>query len=218
MNLEWCCNTQIKPLYNDINYKDYLEAVNRFSKENDNILGTTTIINDLAIQYYIKSQKNISIIIFYPKALRHSNALKDVITLLESKGDIHYIKDINLDYFSAYNLVFQLYSSEKRMKKNSEIIYKIQRLGFIHNNTEYPIKIIVYTLQDKTKQINGKSAEFKMELRNFFTLEDIKTTPYEESDDRYPRGYDYLHVSDDINQSYEYAGIFFNENSMNFLK
>ena len=57
-----------------------------------------------------------------------------------------------------------------------------------------------------------------MELRDYFVKEDIKTTIYKDSDDQYPRGYDYIHASDDINQSYEYSGIFFHKNSIKFLK
>lgn len=228
INLEWCCKKQIKPLYDDIEYKNYIEPIKRFSNENQNIFknsiknlkfisNKSDENNDMIIQYYIKSTIDNSIIVIFPSALKHNNLIEILIKKLEEKGDIHYIKDIEIDYYMAYNLIYQLYASEKRMKNNSSIIYKIQRLGFIDgliNN----IKIIVYTLKDKTKSINGKSAEFKMELRDIFVQKDIKTTIYSEDDDRYPRGYDYLHVSDDNNQCYEYSGIFFNKNSLKFLK
>jgi len=218
---EWCCKNQIKPLYDNIEYKNYFEPIKKFSKENNNIFDkiiNKNIIDDTVIHYYIKSSIDISIIVIYPNAIKHTNILKKVIKELEDKGDIHYIKDIDIDYYSAYNLSYQLYASEKRMKKNAEIIYKIERLGFKNDESTNQIKIIVYTLKDQSKPINGQSAEFKMELRNFFVNEDIKTTIYEPDDDRYPRGYDYLHISDNINQSYEYAGIFFNKNSLKFLK
>ena len=55
-NLEWCCTKQIKPLYNDIEYKDYFEPITRFSKENDNIFYKNKKIDDNVIQYYIKSR------------------------------------------------------------------------------------------------------------------------------------------------------------------
>ena len=220
-NLKWCCNKQIKPIYNDIKYKDYFEPIKRYSQENNNIFNDIIKkkkIDDYVMQYYIKSTIDNSIIIIYPSALKYPNLVNEIIEKLEKNGDIHYIKDIEMDYFMAYNMLDQLYSNEERMKNNSSIQYKIERIGFINNESITQIKVIVYTLKNKLKSINGKSAEFKMELRNIFLEEDIKTTIYKPDQDKYPRGYDYLHVSDNNNQSYEYAGIFFHENSLKFLK
>lgn len=219
-NLEWCCKKQIKPLYDNIKYKDYFEPIKKFSEENNNtfeLVIKNKKIDDIVMQYYIKASTNISIVVIYPSALKHEKLIDKMITKLEQNGDIHYSKDIELDYYMAYNLIFQLYASEKRMKSNSDIVYKINRLGFKLDNIN-KIKVIIYTLKNTEKQINGKSAEFKMELRDIFVQEDIKTSPYKETNDMYPRGYDYLHVSDDNNQSYEYAGLFLHENSINFLK
>jgi exonuclease III len=219
-DIEWCCKKQIKPMYNDIKENDYIEPIRRWNEENNNIFADVikkNDINDIVMQYYIKSREDISIIVVYPKAIK-SNLMANMMDELKSKGIIHYTKDIELTYYMAYNLVFQLYASEKRMKKNSEIMYKINRLGFMNNGSLNNIKVIVYSLKDKSKPINGQSAEYKMLLRNIFVEQDIKTTTFAPDDDRYPRGYDYLHISDDNNQAYEYAGIFFSENSLNFLK
>jgi len=220
-NLKWCCSKEIKPIYNDIKYKYYFKQIKRYSEENNNIFDDIIKkkkINDYVIQYYIKSTINNSIIIIYPSALKHLNLVNKLIEKLEKNGDIHYIKDIDMDYNMAYNMLYQLYSNEKRMKNNSSIQYKTERIGFINNKSITKIKVIVYTLKNKSKYINGKSAEFKMELRNIFLKEDIKTTNYKPDQDQYPRAYDYLHISDNNNQSYEYAGIFFHENSLKFLK
>lgn len=219
--MNWCCEKEIKPLYDNIKYKKYFKPIKTFSKENNNIFLKTIkkkIINDLVIQYYIKSTKNISIIILYPSALKYKDHTNIVINKLEENGDIHYIKDLAINYYMAYNLIYQLYANERRMKKNSDIYYKINRLGFNINNKINNIKIIVYTLKNKDKKINGKSSEFKMELRDIFLQKDIEITQYKNTDDRYPRGYDYLHINDNNNQAYEYAGIFFNRNSLRFLK
>lgn len=220
--LNWCCtDKQIKPLYENIKYKDYFEPIKRYSQENENVFSDIIKkekIDDYVMQYYIKSSTDISIIVVYPSSLKHPKLMDKLIKKLEDNGDIHYIKDIEMDYFMAYNMIYQLYSTEKRMKTNTLIQYKIDRLGFENNNHTNTIKIIVYTLTNKEKPISGKSAEFKMELRDIFVQEDIKTTKYLPGQDEYPRGYDYLHVSDDNNQSYEYAGMFFHENSLKFLK
>jgi endonuclease/exonuclease/phosphatase family metal-dependent hydrolase len=215
-NTQWCCDQQIKPLYLDID--DYFEPLKRFSKENNNIFDNIVknkILNDLVIQYYIKSRVDISIIILYPKA-KSSEKIKEMMTKLEENGSIHYTKDIEFTYYAILNLIYQLYASEKRMKKISDIIYKADRIGFVNDGVLRKVKVIVYTC--KNNIINGSSAPFKMELRDLFLQEDIKTTKFDNTDERYPRGYDYLHVSDNINQSYEYAGIFFNENSLRFLE
>ena len=220
-NLKWCCTSkQIKPLYDNIKYKDYFEPIKKYSKENNDIFSEIIKkkeINDYVMQYYIKSSTDISIMVVYPTALKHPKLVDKLITKLKENGDIHYIKDIEIDYYMAYNIIYQLYSTEERMKTNTYIQYKLGRLGFV-NNYLTNIKIIVYTLTNKENPLNGKSAKFKMELRNIFVQEDIKTTSYTQEQDQYPRGYDYLHVSDDNNQSYEYAGIFFHENSLKFLK
>jgi len=220
-NIEWCCKTQIKPLYDNINIDDYFEPIKKLAKENKYI-NVPKELNDDVIHYYIKSMTNISIIVVYPAALKHPKQVDKLIDSLNEKGKIHYVKDLKINYFMAYNLVYQLYANEKRMKSNTQILYKINRLGFTNINSVNSIKVIVYSLNDESIKnninINGSSANFKMELRDIFVKEDIITTTYDKEDDRYPRGYDYLHVSDNSNQSYEYAGIFFHENSIHFLE
>ena len=144
-NLEWCCTKQIKLLYDNIKYGDYFEPIIRFSKENNNIFEQIIKdkkIDDNVIQYYIKSRDDISIVILYPSTINKPEQIKQVIDKLKEKGDIHYIKDIKLNYLMAYNLIFQLYASEKRMKRNAEILYKINRLGFIDAKLLYKINLI----------------------------------------------------------------------------
>lgn len=219
--MEWCCQKAIKPLYNDINENDYFEPIKRYSNENNNVFEEiikTNKITDDVIHFYIKSMKNISIIVIYPKAIRYDNLMTGLIEKLSLNGKIHYTKDININYYSAYNLIYQLYATDKRMKLNDHIQYKLNRLGFNNDNELYPIKIIVYSLTNKTTTISGSGASFKTELRDIFVKEDIKATQFKETEDSYPRGYDYIHASDNDNQSYEYAGIFFNKNSLRFLK
>jgi len=218
---EWCCDKIIEPLYRDIKYKDYFEPIKRFSKENNSIFDNIIkkeIIDDTVMMYYIKSSTDISIIMLSPQALKQENTLKKVMKIIEENGDIHYIKELTLSYYAELNLIYQLYAQEKRMKTISTIMYKAERLGFVNDGMKRPIKIIVYTHKNKDKPINGSSSVFKQELREYFTNEDIKVTKFKENDDRYPRGYDYIHISDTINQAYEYSGIFLNENSLKFLE
>ena len=230
-NTTWCCHNQIKPIFNDIKDFDYYEPIKKLHdlydyfpydiKQHSKIIKDKPLeqndYNDMAMQYYIKSKTNISIIFIYPAALKLKKQVTELHDELKQNGIIHYVKTLDLTYYMAYNIIYQLYANEKRMKKNSEIMYKLNRLGFNLNENKQ-IQIIVYELTNKTKNINGKSAEYKQYIRNIFTQEDIKTTTYKSDEDRYPRGYDYIHVSDNINQSYEYAGLILHKNSIKFLR
>jgi hypothetical protein len=72
-NIELCCSSkQIKPLFNDIKYKDYYEAFKRLYNTNVNNL------SDDVIHYYIKSRNDISIIIIYPKALKYKDKINEL--------------------------------------------------------------------------------------------------------------------------------------------
>jgi Zn ribbon nucleic-acid-binding protein len=207
------------------NENDYTEPLKRLSKENKYlekyIPKNKNELNDTVIQFYIKSMKNISILCVYPNSVTMNDQYEILIKRLKEFGTIHYTKDISINYYTAYNLIYQLYANEERMKSNAHILYKINRLGFKKDSVN-KMQVIVYSLSEKSKKeninISGSSAAFKMELRDIFVNEAIKNTKFTEDDDRYPRGYDFLHISDNSNQSYEYASLFFHENSMNFLE
>ena len=47
---------------------------------------------------------------------------------LNKNGKIFYEKNIDFTMKSAYNLIFQLYFNEKRMKTPFNIIYKVKRI------------------------------------------------------------------------------------------
>jgi len=215
-NLEWCCKKQIEPLFNNIKYMDYYEPIKRYSEMNNNIFNNIINkkkINDIIMNYYIKSRTDIYIIILYPNALKYNNIYNKLINILKSNGDIHYIKNLSINYTTSYNLIYQLYANDNKIKTNDSIIYKINSLGFINNNNN-EIKVIICTLKDTSKNINI----YKLELINLFYNEDLKNTKYKPDDDKYPNKYNYLDISNNINQSYEYANIFLNKNSFNFLK
>ena len=225
-SLKWCCTKEIKPLFDDIKETDYTEPLKRLAKDNKYLEKylpkTKNEINDTVIQFYIKSMKNISILCVYPNSLALPNQYDSFVKKLNEFGTIHYTKDLSINYYTAYNLIYQLYANEERMKTNANILYKINRLGFTRDNLNNTMKVIVYSLSEKSVKdnimINGSSAAFKMQLRDIFVNEAIKKTSFTDDDDRYPRGYDFLHISDNSNQSYEYASLFFHENSMNFLE
>jgi len=233
--IKFCCPTDIKPINDYVDEYDYGTPIKRFSKEQDfdfklesnldydEIKKNRLILpqskqNDIIMNYYIKSSKDISIILIYPSALKHKKKLELVINELKSNGNIYYMKTIELDFIMCYNLIYQLYYNEYRMKDVYNINYKCNRIGFEYEQVgKKELMVIVYHHKNKQNQISGNSSEFKNYLRNFFLEEDIKTTKYSPDDDNYPRLYDYLHIGNNDSQSYDYAGILFNENSIKFL-
>lgn len=230
--ITFCCNNNIKPIYDYVDEYDYFTPILKFSKEydidfkiknnidytkNKEILPQSSI-NDNVIHHYIKSSKDISTILLYPSALKHPKIVDIIINELKNNGNIYYIKKIPFNYIMAYNLIYQLYYNEKRMKSLFNINYKCNRIGFDYNNNKMEdIMIIIYHHKNKDKPISGNSSEFKNYLRDFFFQQDIITTKYKPDDENYPKLYDYIHIGNDDSQSYDYAGIFFNDNSIRFL-
>lgn len=216
MDNTFCCNTNIENLYN-IDENDIYKPIEIFSKNHNikfNYNKKDKLIqndeNDNVINYFIKSSKDISLIFVYPKSLNKPKSLKKMYEKLNKNGKIFYEKEIKLNMKSAYNLIFQLYFNEKRMKTPFNIIYKIKRIGFDEESKK--IKIIVYKHKNKDVPIGGNSSPFKMELRQIFYDEDKKNINEKEL-----KLYDYIHVNNDDNQAYVYAGILFNKNSLRFL-
>lgn len=195
-----------KNLYNEIKDKKFTEEL----PQSD--------LNDKIIREYIKCFPGIGIIVLFPKSVEKKDKQKDFIELLKKNGKIYYQKEIDVTYQMLYNIIFQQYINTFRMKNNSGIIYKINRLGMYPYLDEIKkIKIVVFH-PNKDIKIFGSSVDFKTNLRNIFLEPDLKITKLEQTDDAYPRGHDYLHINDTFNEAVEYADLFFNENSINFLK
>ena len=214
----FCCNSKIENLYN-IDEEDIYKPIELFSKNHNikfNYNKKDKLVqnneNDNVINYFIKSSKDISIIFVYPKALNHPNALKKMYEKLNKNGKIFYEKNIDFTMKSAYNLIFQLYFNEKRMKTPFNIIYKVKRIG-IDEEKGKQVRVIVYKHKNNDVPIGGNSSPFKMELRQLFYDEDKKKINEKEL-----KLYDYIHVNNDDNQAYVYAGILFNKNSLKFLE
>ena len=233
-------NIDIKPIFNDIPQYDYLKPISLLANyheeikpniyhdilstvnksEFNNLLKNKKIlpqsdINDLIMIEYIKCFSNNNIIVLYPKALSKKDKLKDFFKLLDENGSVYYTKLLNINYYYAYNLMFQLYANTNRMKSNNQIIYKLTRLGFTFN-TNSDILIVVYQHLNINKKINGSSTPFKSELRKVFLNEDLKTTKITNLEDAYPREYDYLHINDTFNETINYSYSFFHKNTIKF--
>jgi len=233
-------NIDIKPLFDNIPQYDYLKPISLLSdyhkkfkpnfyhdilssinkSEFENLLKNKKILpqsdtNDIIITEYIKCFPNNNIIILYPKALSKKDKLKEFFKLLDENGNVYYKKLLNINYYHAYNLLFQLYANTKRMKSNGQIMYKLSRLGFTFD-TNNDILVVVYQHLNINKKINGSSTPFKSELRNIFLQEELKNTKITSIEDAYPREYDYLHINDTFNEVINYSYSFFHKNTIEF--
>lgn len=198
------------------NYKYYNNLYNKIKTYNYTEELPQSDLHDLVIREYIKCCPDISIIVLFPKASEKENEFKSFINLLKKNGNIYYQKEVEVNYNMMSNLIYQQYINTFRMKSESNIKYKINRLGMNTNDIK-KIKIIVFQPKEGL-DIFGSSVNFKTELRNIFLEPDIKITKINPESDEYPRGHDYLHINDTFNEAIEYADIFFNKNTLNFLK
>ena len=226
--LKYCCTEPIKPMYDNTKEFDFFGPIKKYSKEynvkfdfkevKDKKLKQSKE-NDIVMNFYVKSSKDVSFIFIYPQALKHKKIVDKIMGLLKENGSIYYEKDIEFDYRMAYNLVYQLYYNEYRMKTPSQINFKVSHVGFNFEDAKSKtLKVLVYKHKNDKEPINGNSSPFKQKLRQFFLDEDLKTTKLDPEDDKYPRLYDYIHVNNDDNQAYDYAGIVLNKNSIKSLK
>jgi endonuclease/exonuclease/phosphatase family metal-dependent hydrolase len=228
--------TSNKILFN-INPYDYLQPL-KLQKDNsyyNELLDSITIkqyssylknkeilplsdVNDIIMTEYIKCFNDNNIIVVYPNALQKSSDSKtQFFNLLHSNGNIYYVKPLKISYYHAYNLIYNLYAHTDRMKKNSAIIYRLERLGFKNDGYEHDILIIVYQHLNKEKSINGSTSPFKSLIRKVFLDEDLKITKFESTSDKYPREYDYLHVNDTFHECINYSYLFLHKNTIDFI-
>jgi endonuclease/exonuclease/phosphatase family metal-dependent hydrolase len=206
-------------------YNDLLSSIKNEKKEYESYLKNKTILplsdtNDIIMNEYIKCFSNNNIIILYPSALKKNKEIKEkFFKLLNKNGNIYYVKSLKINYYHAYNLIYNLYAHTNRMKTNNQIVYKLNRLGFnINSIKDNEILIIVYQHLNKEKNINGSTSPFKTELRQLFLDEDIKITKINPTSDNYPRGYDYLHVNDTFHECINYSYLFLHKNTIDFIK
>jgi hypothetical protein len=220
----------IKPLFDNIDEYDYMEPIKRLAEKtkskyyenlvkNYNIPTTKTRLDDMnkmnpvdkdeIMVQYIKCRPNSFIISLWNLV---TPIVNEVIDFLGKHGNVYYVKKIKVDSENLLNLFCQIYDeftySEiyERMKK------KIEWSELSPNEDNY-ITIVVFD-NVNNKKLSGQGSEFKKEIRNF-CLEELKKRDLVTSN---IRGNDLLHINDHFYQAVEYAGLYFNENSLELLK
>jgi hypothetical protein len=184
--------------------KDY-----KFGK-NETITSFDTIIDEILF-YYIQSRPNISIITVFPAYNKRST--EEIQDFLEKYGNVIAIKKINLTQNAARNLIYQLYFDQHNLKKN-DIIHKTNLTGWFEDRYR-EINVIIFE-NKSDENISGKDALLKHRLRCFISKVDFKPVgelvPYEEKMVK-----NSAHINDSFFEGIVYGGIYFNENSLNFL-
>lgn len=217
---ELCCKQNLKPIKSDIKPFEFdksLDILNKYYKNNyyqnlynicksqgnnlDNYSDKKIV--DQIIYEYLKFRDNIYIITLWP--LITDNIIKLLISELKKYGYIYYSKQIKLTRRAAGNLIYQLYSDTKRFY----LLDKIQeKLDYIKFNKSGIINILVFE-NNSGLNISGSQSELKTIIRNFL-LDKINSKNI--------RGDDLVHINDHYYQTLEYSKIYFNSNSLFFLK
>lgn len=224
---KWYKPHLIEPMYDSIEEYDYMEPIIRLNKNNkstyyENLINnysiqkTKTRLDDLnkiipldkdeIILQYIKCRKNSFIITLWNYGEPIS---KELVEFLEENGNVYYVKKIKLNDKELYNLMLQIYDEYTY----SEVYERMKdKLNWMKTSDENIITVIVFDNVNNLK-IAGQGAEFKNKLREF-CIEKLKEKNVDTKD---IRGNDLIHINDYFYQSIEYAGLYFNSNSLKML-
>lgn len=221
-------NNLVKPMFDDIKEFDYMEPIKRLNKSCESIYYNNLIKsynleiekkrldeynkihstdkNEIILQY-IKNRKDTYIISIWNNAVP---VLNELIDFLNKKGNVYFLKKLTLNYKEYLNLLCLVYDEfsyqdiYERMEKKMEWMKAEQ--------SENDIAVIVFDNINNLK-INGQGAEFKREIRNF-CIDKLKEKNLMQDE---IRGNDIIHINDHFYQTIEYAGLYFNENSLKLL-
>lgn len=223
---------QINPLFDNIKEWDFKKPIKELAKYYKNScskyfsilekniknyeFSKNTIHNfdsilDAIMYYYIQSRPNISLITIYPSYNKRS--IEEIQEFLKNYGNIYAIKQISLTQNAARNLIYQLYFDEHNLKRN-DILHKANLTGWFEDKER---KIFVIVFENKSKEnISGKDALLKHRLRCFISKVDFKPkNELEHYEEKMVKNS--VHINDSFFEAVMYSGIYFNQNSLNFL-
>ena len=224
---KWYKPDYLEPMFNNIEEYDYLEPIIRLNKNNkstyyENLINNyniqktktrldefdkiTPVDKDEIMLQYIKCRKNTFIITLWNYVEPVS---KEIIEFLEKKGNVYYVKKLKLSLEELYNLMVQIYDEFTYQEVYERMKDKLNWMKASEDNT---ITVIVFDNVNNVK-IAGQGAEFKREIRDF-CIEKLNEKDYDTKD---IRGNDLVHINDYFHQSIEYAGLYFNSNSLKML-
>ena len=220
----------VEPMFDKIDEYDYMQPIKNLFEitkasyysdliKSYNIIKTKSrlddhdkihpIDKDEIILQYVKSRPKTFILTLWNHAQPVSNEFVD---FLNKHGNVYYVKKIHLSYEGIFNLLLHLYDGYSYKDLNEYMEKKIQwmRASKLEMNT---ITVIVFD-NIKNLKIGGQASEFKTVLRDFI-LDKLKEKDLYRDD---IQGNDLLHINDHYYQTIEYAGLYFNSNSLKLLE
>lgn len=192
------------------NYYDRITSSNHISKLpiSNNRLDEYDFINEIdrdeIMLQYAKCRENLFILTLWPLSTLKIN---DIIKYLESKGNIYYVKKINMSKDAIRNLMYWMYDEFRISAKLDFIEKKLDYIG-----TKYENNDVVFIYFDNIHKLHlaGQGSKFKTELRNKI-IELVGV-------DKNVRGNDLIHINDFHYQTIEYSQIILNNNTIDLIK
>jgi hypothetical protein len=216
----------IKPMYENIKEYDYMEPIKKlniyFKNEKTmyykNIVETVIIpeikeplhIYDIVdpidrdeiMLQYIKCRNKCFVITVWPTATKKIN---EIVSYLNSKGNIYYVKEIDLSKDGIRNLMFMMYDEFTTSEKLIFIEKKLEYIGC--NSCSNKVAFIIFDNVQNHK-LAGQGAPFKKEIRNKVAEIINKQNVW---------GNDLIHINDYFYQTIEYCQTILNDNSINLI-
>ncbi len=189
------------------NYYDDLLTSIKSKKQYDNMLEISEH-SDQIILDYIKCRPESFIITIWPLGI---NCKDSIVDYLKTKGNVYYVKEIELTYNATRNLMFNMYDE---FSKNDKARFIDAKLEYVHAKQNINNKICVIVFDNvQNHRLSGQGSPFKRELRNFLVNTIQKTNKIENI-----RGNDVIHINDHFYQTIEYAQLLLNDNSLFMLQ
>jgi alpha-N-acetylglucosamine transferase len=224
-------NTNLKPMWDDIQEYDYLEPIKRLSK----YYGKTSYYTELIKMYsdsykhkaenlnsqfpaeymdqidkdtimleYVKCRPNMFVITLWPVLVR-AVEIEKILTIIKKYGHIVHTKTLSLTKNALYNLMFLMYD---------EFTYE-HRIEFISKKMDYVQSLddneVTFIFLDNVNGsiISGQASKDKKEIRNeLMKLMHITQL----------RGNDLVHINDHYHQTVLYSQMILNDNSIKLLE
>lgn len=222
-------------MFDDIKEYDYIEPLKRLAKYYENIkdnyyskltngdhisklpssntrLDAYDFIDkidmDEIMLQYAKCRENLFIVTVWPLSI---NKLDKLVDFLESKGNIYYIKKINLGRDAIRNLMYWMYDEFRISAKLDFIEKKLDYIGAKYDDNEIAF---IYFDNIHNLHLSGQGSKFKTELRNKI----MEFVSNKANGDGNVRGNDLIHINDYHYQTIEYSQMILNNNTLELLK
>ena len=166
-------------------------------------------MDEMMLQY-AKCRENLFVITVWPLSI---SKLDELISFLELKGNVYYVKKISLDRNAIRNLMYWMYDEFRISSKLDFIEKKLDYIG-----TKYEDNKVAFIYFDNVHHLHlsGQGSKFKTELRN--KMIELVAQRKDSPENNNLRGNDLIHINDYHFQTIEYSHIILNNNTIELIK